>query len=118
VCTSIRSDGQAMARPRWGLLYGATLSPLVALAIVEVVAPPSPLRTGLRCVLALVTFATMGVWVWSSRATLDLQDWCPCAPATISTRVIESRRPHSTPLPATPDPLPAWAEEAHELVHH
>jgi hypothetical protein len=64
--------------------------------------------------LALVTFATMGTWVWSSRAALDLQDWCPCAPATISVRVIESRRP----LSPTPDPVPAWAEEAHELVHH
>jgi hypothetical protein len=118
MCESIQPDGPAMARPRWGLLYGATLSPLAVLAIVEATAPPNPLGTVLRYGLALVTFATMGVWVWSSRAALDLQDWCPCAPATISMRVVESRRPLSAPLPAAPDPLPAWAEEARELVHH
>jgi hypothetical protein len=117
VCVTIRPDSPPMAQPRWGLLYGATLCPLAALAIVEVAAPPNPLRTALRAVLTLATFATMGAWVWSSRAVLDLQDWCPCAPATISVRVIESSRPRLDPLPADLDPLAAWSESS-ELIHH
>jgi hypothetical protein len=118
MCDSIPLDGARMVRPRWGVLYGATLSSLAVLAVVEVAAPPQPLLTMLRCGLALVTFVTMGTWVWSSRAALDLHDWCPCAPAKISMRVIESRRPAATPLPVTLDPLPAWSEERRELVHH
>lgn len=116
MCHSIQTDRPTLARPRWGWLYGATLSPLAALAVVEVTAPPSPLGPALRCGLALVTFVTMGTWVWSSRAALDLHDWCPCAPAKMSTRVIESRRPHTASLPAPPDALPAWSEEAEDVL--
>jgi hypothetical protein len=118
MCDAIQLEASPTARPRWGVLYGATLSPLAALAIVEIATPPGALATVLRLGLALATFVTMGSWVWSSRAALDLHDWCPCAPAKISIRVIESRRPAATPLPVTLDPLPALSEEMPELVHH
>ena len=98
----------AAGRFRWGALYGGALLPLAVLAVVEVAAPPGPLRTVLRCVLALGTFAAMALWVRSSRAAFDLESWCACAPGTIRVRVIESRRPLH--------PAPVGAEER-ELAH-
>jgi len=46
-----------VSRPRWGALYGATVPPLVALAVVEVAAPPNVARTALRLLLGLGAFA-------------------------------------------------------------
>ena len=99
-------------RPRWAALYGATLPQLVALAAVEVSAPSNPLRAILRWTLALGTFVGMGLWVRSSRAAFDLENWCACAPEKITVRVIESRRPAYTP--PHDDPLPSWVEEPAE----
>jgi hypothetical protein len=79
------------------------------LGIVEVTAPPAPVRTLLRLALVLGTVAAMAVWVRANRAVLDLQDWCACAASTITVRVIESRWP-SPPL----DPFPALAAREEE----
>jgi len=105
-----------MVRPRWALLYGAAFSPLAALAVVEMTTPPNAVRTVLRCVFALGAFAGMAVWVRVSRTALDMLDWCACAGATVSMRVVESRRP--TPLTELDAPVlsPAWAEEERELA--
>ena len=84
-----------VSRPRWGALYGATVPPLVALAVVEVAAPPNVARTALRLLLGLGAFAGMALWVRSSRAAFDLADWCDCAGRTLTVRVIHSRPPLS-----------------------
>jgi hypothetical protein len=102
--------------PRWMLLYGATMPQLAVLAVVEASAPAAPLRIVLRWVLALATFAGMGLWVRANRAAFDLQNWCDCAPQKMTIRVIESHRPLPIPAPAPFEPRPAWAEEPAEPV--
>jgi hypothetical protein len=104
-----------VSRGRWGSLYGATVPPLAALAVVEVAAPPNVVRTALRLVLGLGAFAGMALWVRSSRAAFDLADWCDCAGQTMTVRVIESYRPlPSTPPAAAPVLDPDTAAEEYE----
>jgi len=90
--TSRPSGSTAAQRPRWGLLYGTTFPPLVALVVLEVAGPSGAARVMLRVVLALATFAAMAVWVRSNRPALDLQQWCDCAAASVTMRVIPSHR--------------------------
>jgi hypothetical protein len=122
MCDPSRPPGPALARPRWGLLYGAAFSPLAALAVVEAAAPPNGVRTLLRGVCALLAFVGMAVWVRASRKALDMLDWCACAGETVTVRVIESRRPRRlaelpepAPLPE-PTPLTVPADEERELI--
>jgi hypothetical protein len=121
MCDTPRPAGPAIVRPRWALLYGAAFSPLAALAVVEVAAPPNAVRTVLRFVFAIGAFAGMALWVRVSRTALDMLDWCACAGATVSMRVIESRRPSAAPELEAPEldtPIlsPAWTEEERELA--
>ena len=118
MCDPSRLPGPALARPRWGLLYGAAFSPLAALAVVEVAAPPNWIRTLLRGVFALIAFVGMAVWVRASRTALDMLNWCACAGETVTVRVIETRRPR--PLVAMPPPTPmaAPAEDEREPALH
>ena len=102
----------AATRPRWGALYGATLPPLAALAVVEMASPPNVVRTILRFALALGTLGGMALWVHSNRAAVDLQDWCDCAGRTMTIRVIESRRP----APPLDSPAPEVIEDAYEVA--
>jgi hypothetical protein len=97
--------------PRWLVLYAATVPNLLALGIVEVTAPPNALRTVARCLLALATFVGMGWWVHASRAAMDLQPWCDCAPRTITVRVISSQRPDVPGLMPEPLAVPSPAED-------
>ena len=99
-------------RLRWTCLYGVTVGQLVALAAVEMSAPPHPLRVVLRWSLALGTFVGMGLWVNSNRAAFDLEHWCACAPDTITVRIVESRRP--VEIPPTYEPPPSSIEEPAE----
>jgi hypothetical protein len=66
MCDTPRPPDPTIARPRWVLLYGAAFSPLAALAVVEVATPPNGVRTLLCCILAMVVFAGMAVWVRGS----------------------------------------------------
>src|SRR5690242_18182203 len=92
----------ATGRPRWGVLYGVVVPQLAVLALTEIGGPPSGLRLAVRYVVALGTFVAMAVWVHSSRAAFDLQNWCECAGATMTVRVVHSRQ--SLPVPAVPSP--------------
>ena len=106
------------ATPRWGLLYARTLSQLAALGAVEAVHSPHVLRMTLRCVLALGVFATMSVWVRANRPALDLQNWCDCAGARMTIRVIESD-PRTTARPLELEFISSErTEEDYELVGH
>ncbi|HET7343812.1 MAG TPA: hypothetical protein VFL90_20275 [Methylomirabilota bacterium] len=110
--------GVEVPRPRWGVLYGATLSQLTALALVEVASPPNPLRTLLRFVLGLGAFAGMAAWLRANRGAVDLQDWCECAGRQMIVRVIESRRPGPATVPRPEPAVTASAvDEEHELAH-
>jgi hypothetical protein len=116
MCQTAPREASNRIRPRWGLLYGSTLSPLAALAVVEAASPPSVVRTLFRCVLVLSSVTAMAIWVRCSRTALDLQAWCTCAPDTIRTRIVESRRP-TAPAPIEPiAPAPAPPEKVPELV--
>jgi hypothetical protein len=86
------------------------------LAVVEVTTPPNAVRTILRFVFAIGAFAGMAIWVRASRAALDMLDWCECAGATVSVRVIESQRSHPWTGPDAPDSSPVWADEERELA--
>lgn len=104
-------------RPRWGPLYALVLSQLAALALVELSGPPNALRLTLRSGLALGALATMAAWIRRNRVAIDLQDWCACAPRTVTIRVIESCRAVSTPGPTGPvERLPDDAEEGVALA--
>jgi len=116
MCDPSRPPGPALARPRWALLYGAAFSPLAALAVVEVAAPPNWIRTLLRTVFALIAFVGMAVWVRASRTALDMLNWCACAGQTVTVRVIESRRSRSLAELDAPGSSPAGAEEERELA--
>jgi hypothetical protein len=116
MCDTPRPPGSAVVRPRWGLLYGAAFSPLAALAVVEVAAPPNVIRTLLRFVLAIGAFLGMAVWVRASRTALDMLNWCACAGATVTVRVIESRGPRPLTEVDAPGSWPAWTEEERELA--
>jgi hypothetical protein len=97
------------------VLYGAVCPPLAMLGIVEVAAPPVPLRTLLRLALVLGVVAAMAVWVRANRAALDLHDWCACAASTITVRVIESQRPAASPRSDPFRASPTWVEEEREV---
>src|SRR6266480_4521849 len=100
--TSAGSHSSAIARPQWGLLYAGTLPQLAALGALEAVHAPHPLRLTLRCLLALGLFATMSVWLRTNRPAFDLQDWCDCAGARMTIRVIASRPPTPAARPLEP----------------
>jgi hypothetical protein len=111
MCDTVTEVRRATSRPRWLGLYAATLPQLVALAVVEIAGPPSAVRAVARGVLALGTFAAMGCWVHASRAALDLQQWCECAPRSVPVRVIESRRPEHPHRMAHPVTVPSDTHE-------
>jgi len=115
--TSRAAGGLASARPRWGVLYAATLPQLAALGVVEVAQSPQAVRVGLRCLLALGVFLAMGAWLRANRPAFDLQDWCDCAAQQMTVRVIESRRPRPVAFPIDPPATaPVPAEEEYEVA--
>jgi hypothetical protein len=94
MCDVTAGSGHARTtpRPRWGLLFGLATLMLAALAAVEFVVSAGPTQTVLRCGLALGGFAAMALWARRNRVAIDAQGWCDCAGATVSVRVIPSRR--------------------------
>jgi hypothetical protein len=114
--TSRAARGSVGSRPRWGLLYAATLPQLAALGVVELTQSTQVVRVALRYLLALAVFLAMGAWLRANRAAFDLLDWCDCAGQQMTVRVIESRRPRPIAVPLDlPAILPAPAEEEYEV---
>ena len=114
MCDTVTGTRRAGHRPRWAILYALTLPELTVLAVVEATNPAGAIRVAARVMLALAAFVGMAWWLHGNRAAFDLQEWCECAPRTITVRVIESHRPEPSPRidPAVPD-----TADADELVH-
>ena len=68
---------------------------LTALPAVEIVVSPGLGERALACGLTLGTFGVIAAWTRRNRTSLDGQDWCECAGATVTMRVIPSARPES-----------------------
>ena len=103
-------------RPEWGRLYVFAALTVAMLAAVEIVAAPGAFEAGLLGGLALGGFAAMAWWTRRNRAALDCLDWCDCAGAKVTVRVIASRPSRrSEPLRARPT-YPAIPAEAFEEV--
>jgi hypothetical protein len=106
MCDTTMGARPQSGRPRWAALYAVTLLPLSGLGIVGAAGPQHALRALACCFLAaLASFAGMAWWLRANRAALDLQEWCECASRTITTRVIESRRPALVTPPESPVPV-------------
>jgi hypothetical protein len=115
--TSQAARGSVGGRPRWGVLYAATLPQLVALGVIEVTQSPQAVRIALRGLLALGVFLAMGAWLRANRPAFDLQDWCDCAGQQMTVRMIESRRPRPVAFPLDPPTIaPSPAEEEYEVA--
>jgi hypothetical protein len=71
------------------------------------VAAPVIARAALETAVAAAAFAAMALWVRWNRAALDRQDWCACAGAKTTIRVITSRRAETIAPPAIPVLVPA-----------
>lgn len=112
--TTSRGRGSAVAAPRWGLLYAGTLPQLAALGVVEAAHSPHLLRMTLRCLIALSVFAAMSVWLRTNRPALDLQNWCDCAGAQMTVRVIASHSPKPAVRPLEPMVISAAPVQEHE----
>ena len=116
--TTSSGRGSAVAAPRWGLLYAGTLPQLAALGVIEAAHSPQLLRMTLRCLIALSVFATMSVWLRTNRPALDLQNWCDCAGAQMTVRVIASLppKPVARPLELTAIAAAPVEEQEYELA--
>jgi hypothetical protein len=118
---AISAAPRDLSRPRWGLLYAATLPQLAALVAIEVTGSPNVVRVALRCMLTVSVFAGMAIWVHRSQAAIDLQQSCACAPATLRVRVIPSRAPAPATAPGEfgepePDRVHEPVEQEAELI--
>ena len=103
---SVTERSETLPRPAWGSLYALAGLTLGALAAVEVLVAPGPELTVLRCGLVLAGFGTMALWTRRNRAALDHLDWCDCASARVTVRVIPSHRRERTRTAATDMPAP------------
>jgi hypothetical protein len=80
-------------RPHWCGLYVRLLAGAGAAALLTISLPASTARTTLGCALAIAVVLAALDWNRRNAAALDLEAWCDCAPATVTARVVESRRP-------------------------
>jgi len=81
---------------------------LGVLLIVQALVSAGSERTALQCGLVLSGFGAMVQWARRNRAALDHLDWCECASAQTTMRVIPPGR--ARPVhPRYADPLP-WGD--------
>ena len=89
-------------RPHWLGLYVRLLVGSAAGALLAIALPASAARTVLGGVLAVAIVLAALDWNRRNAAALDLEDWCDCAPATITARIVESHRPVEPRRPLEP----------------
>ena len=83
---------RAFPRPKWRGLYAVAGLMLAALATAEILVTPGAELTALQCAIVVAGFGAMVGWTRLNRAALDRMDWCACAGARVTMRVIASRR--------------------------
>ena len=117
MCAVSEGSGKprALARPGWVGLYALAGLMLAALTVSELLIAPGAELTALQCGIVVTGFGGMVGWTRRNRAALDRLDWCDCASARMTVRVIPSTRRERRAVPAhTPElvgePLEAAAE--------
>lgn len=95
----------ASRRPRWGRLYAIFPIAVAAFATVELETPASVVRTLLDCIAGTGVWVAIAWWVRANRAALDQLDWCACASARVTMRVIPSE-PRQRPRRVIVEPTP------------
>ena len=106
---------RVLARPRWGGLYALAGLMLAALATAQALVPQGAELTALQCGLVLAGFATMVGWTRRNRAALDRLDWCECASARVTVRVIPSNRCQRVRVMVADAPEPVEAQSPVEV---
>src|SRR5262245_21927483 len=98
----------------WGVLYVALAGVGTTWLAAEVVAPAGFWRAAARVVFATLAVATMTVWVRVEAVALDQADWCSCASALVTRRIVPS---HPWPYvePFLEDPVPSVAMPVDDL---
>ena len=81
-----------LPRPRWRGLYLVAAGMLGVMLVVQALVSAGSERTALQCGLVLTGFGTMVQWARRNRTALDHLDWCECASAQTTMRVIPSGR--------------------------
>jgi hypothetical protein len=79
---------------------------LAALATAEALVAPGAELTALQCGLVLAGFGAIVGWTRRNRTALDHLDWCDCASARVTVRVIPSHRPERARVAAEETPVP------------
>lgn len=79
---------------------------LAALAAVETLVSPGAELTALQCGLVVAGFGAIVGWTRRNRAALDHLDWCDCASARVTVRVIPSHRRERARVAAEETPVP------------
>ena len=80
---------------------------------VELAMPLGPWRTAARAMLAAIALMAMKLWIRHEAVALDQVDWCACASAAVTTRVILSRPwPIESPTSAVPSGVMTDADAA------
>ena len=108
-------EPRALPRPRWGGLYALAGLMLAALAAVETLVGPGAELTALRCGLVLTGFGAMVGWARRNRTALDHVDWCECASARVTVRVIPSHRRERARVAIADTPVPVDAQSSDEV---
>jgi cobalamin biosynthesis protein CobD/CbiB len=91
--TAPASGTRSTPRPQWGRLYIRVAFALAAFGVVERLMSPGPIETVLECGVVVAGLVAIGSWTRRNRVALDQQEWCDCATAKVTVRVISSRRP-------------------------
>ena len=79
---------------------------LTALAIAETLLAPGAKLTTLQCGIVVAGFGAMVGWTRRNHAALDHLDWCDCASARMTLRVIPSHRSGHALAVAAEVPVP------------
>jgi hypothetical protein len=76
--------------PHWRTLYVGVVLMLAAIGAVDATGTAGRTKAIVECGLVMGEIGTMAFWTRRNRAPLDLEQWCECAAATVTIRVIPS----------------------------
>jgi hypothetical protein len=88
---AVAGRGVASVRPRWGVLYLTLAGATTAALATDLAGLARPWPATAHAAFAALAVATLWLWIRHEAVRLDQTDWCACAPATVTMRVIPSR---------------------------